>query len=89
MGVSKGLFFLLTSIYVTLIRREKALLLRSNKSILLVSSCKVGKYENVIPLCKRVIGSRVYTKMLIGLKYDIARFFYGEIDNNYYNTYKV
>ncbi|KAL0105825.1 hypothetical protein PUN28_015922 [Cardiocondyla obscurior] len=70
MGSSKGLLFLLTSIYVTLIRREEALLLRNNKSILLVSSYKAGKYENVTPLCKRIIGFRVYPKTLIGLKYD-------------------
>ncbi|KAL6437354.1 hypothetical protein ACFW04_005093 [Cataglyphis niger] len=38
---------------------EQALLLRSYKSILLVSSCKAGKYENVTPLCKRIIGFRV------------------------------
>ncbi|XP_070525008.1 uncharacterized protein [Cardiocondyla obscurior] len=71
MGSSKGLLFLLTSIYVTLIRREEALLLRNNKSILLVSSYKAGKYENVTPLCKRIIGFRVYPKTLIGLKYDV------------------
>lgn len=50
MGAGKGLLFLPTSIYVTLIR-EEAFLLRSNKSVfLLVSSRKAGKYENVTPL---------------------------------------
>lgn len=61
----------------------EALLLRGNKSILLVSSRKAGKYENVTPLCKRIIRYRVYPKMLIGLKYDVR---FTEIHNYYYYT---
>lgn len=81
MGASKGLLFLQTSIYVILIWREEALLLCSNKSILLVSSLKAGKYENVTSLCKGIIGFCVYLKMLIGLKYDVR---FAKIDYYYY-----
>lgn len=81
MGASKGLLFLPMSIYVILIRHECSYF-RSNKTILLVSSHKVEKYENVTSLCKWIIGFYVYPKTLIGLKYNDTCF--PEIDNYYY-----